>query len=97
MASALCIRAEARKFQNKLEECIVDALQSTSIMAKSNAKAWRLLHETYEETKQYKLAIESLRNWARVDPFFSTKAMKEVDRIREDQSTRETNQIETIC
>jgi hypothetical protein len=64
------------------EQAVADARHATQLDPSSD-KAWRTLVDAHEATGNTKEAISSLQNWSRVSPTFATKALKEIQRLRE--------------
>jgi Flp pilus assembly protein TadD len=80
MFHALTIRANARLDSNNIDGAIDDA-KLASKMFPSEGKVWRILATAEEQRGSIDGAIVALRELARADPSFATKAKKEIERL----------------
>jgi len=81
-AHALLLRADAflEMTPPNIDGALFDARKSVKI-APRERKAWRVLACAEEAGGNYTLAIDALREVAKLDPSFSTKARKEIERL----------------
>eukprot|EP00571_Detonula_confervacea_P012329 CAMPEP_0172300916 /NCGR_PEP_ID=MMETSP1058-20130122/2915_1 /TAXON_ID=83371 /ORGANISM="Detonula confervacea, Strain CCMP 353" /LENGTH=256 /DNA_ID=CAMNT_0013010863 /DNA_START=54 /DNA_END=824 /DNA_ORIENTATION=- len=81
-AHALYLRADARleMAPPNIDGAIADAKLASEI-APTERKVWRVLASAEEVGGNIKEAIDAIREGARIDPSFSTKAKKEIERL----------------
>jgi len=63
-----------------IDGAIADATLASQ-MVPTERKVWRVLASAQEAGGNVEDAMEAVREWARVDPSFSTKAKKECERL----------------
>eukprot|EP00986_Skeletonema_menzelii_P009788 scaffold4559_cov145-Skeletonema_menzelii.AAC.2 len=80
MYHALIIRADARLDTNNVDGAIEDARLASKILP-SEGKVWRILAQAEEQKGSFDSAIVALRELAKADPSFATKAKKEIERL----------------
>ena len=80
MFHALIIRADARLDTNNIDGAIEDARLASKILP-SEGKVWRILAHAEEQKGSFDSAIVALRELAKADPSFATKAKKEIERL----------------
>ncbi len=80
MFHALTIRAGARLDTNNVDGAIEDAKLASKIFP-SEGKVWRILATAEEQRGSMDSAIVALRELAKADPSFATKAKKEIERL----------------
>merc|ERR1712194_216663 len=81
-AHALCLRADARLDLSPPNKggAVADAKLSSQI-SPAERKVWRVLESAHEAEGNVQDAIEAVREMARVDPSFATKAKRECERL----------------
>ena len=82
MAHAHAMRAEVRLEIKEYDEAVRDAKVATDLDA-TNDKAWRALADAQEAAGNVQGAVRTLQQWSKVCPAFSTKAIKEIQRLKE--------------
>ena len=81
-AHSLLLRANANIALNNVDYAIDDATLATEL-APNEGKAWRALSSAEEAKGNILKAMEATKQWAKVDPSFSTKAKTEIVRLTE--------------
>ncbi|KAL9180286.1 hypothetical protein ACHAXT_008256 [Thalassiosira profunda] len=81
-AHALFLRADAQLDLSPpdIDGAVADAELACKITPREG-KAWRVLASAHEASGNFKAAIDALRECARADPSFSTKAKNEIERL----------------
>lgn len=82
MAHAHMMRAKMHFKSGNFEQAVRDAECAVNLDANKD-KAWRTLVDAQEAAGNIPSAIESLKNWSKASPSFSTKANKEIQDLRE--------------
>lgn len=82
MAHAHAMRAKVNVKMHQLQEAVSDA-ECAVTLDPAYDKAWRTLADAQEAAGDTPGAIETLRRWSKARPLFSTKANKEIQRLRE--------------
>ena len=87
---AYIFRAELYGQTGRFEESVADAKAAIQILSASSkdvssllAKAHRVLADTYEQTGNWKLAVEALRGVATSNPSLRSKITKEIELLRQ--------------
>ena len=80
-AHALYLRADTRLETSNIEGAVADATTASQV-APNEGKVWRVLACSLEADGRIKDAIDALKNMAKVDPSYSTKARNEIERLR---------------
>ena len=76
-AHALYLRADTRLETSNIEGAVADATTASQV-APNEGKVWRVLACSLEADGRIKDAIDALKNMAKVDPSYSTKARNEI-------------------
>lgn len=84
------LRAAVRLDYGMLEEALNDVAQALAVPAAPTAlegRAWRTKADCCRALGNINEAEEALRQWAACDPACRSKAMKEIEQLRQQQST----------
>lgn len=82
MAHAHALRAKVYIKDGEYDHAISDA-QCAVKLDPTNDKAWRTLADAHEACGNLQGAVQALKQWSKARPSFSTKASKEVQRLKE--------------
>jgi len=81
MAHAHAMRAKVHFKNGECNEAVDDA-ECAVKLDPTNDKAWRTLADAQEAAGNVDEAVKALRRWSKAHPAFSTKANKEIQRIK---------------
>lgn len=82
MAHAHVMRAKAYLKKGVYEDAVTDA-ECAVALDPAHDQAWRTLADAQEAAGNVQGAVEALKRWSKASPSFSTKANREIQRLRE--------------